>query len=80
MTQVKKAACSSFDDVNNKFTKNYKHSKIKQIGLNMHKNFKKIKFSFSLKVNFLRFHFVYFPDNLGAVSEKHDERFHKNIK
>jgi len=33
----------------------------------------------SLKIHFLDFHLNFFPDNLGAVSDKHRERFHQDI-
>ena len=34
----------------------------------------------SLKVHFLHAHLDYFPQNLGNMSEEHDERFHQDIK
>jgi hypothetical protein len=46
----------------------------------MLENFKKLGCSVSLKVHFLMCHLDYFPENLGAVSEKHGERFHQDIK
>jgi hypothetical protein len=33
----------------------------------------------SLKVYFLGSHLDFFPENLGAVSDEHGERFHQNI-
>jgi hypothetical protein len=33
----------------------------------------------SLKVHFLDSHLDFFPENLGAVSDKHGERFHQDI-
>jgi hypothetical protein len=33
----------------------------------------------SLKVHFLGSHLDFFPDNLGAVSDEHGERFHQDI-
>ena len=33
----------------------------------------------SLKVHFLDSHLDFFPDNLGAVSDEHGERFHQDI-
>jgi hypothetical protein len=35
---------------------------------------------YRLKVHFLNAYLVYFPENLGAVSEEQGERFHKVIK
>ncbi|GBN80326.1 hypothetical protein AVEN_27723-1 [Araneus ventricosus] len=34
----------------------------------------------SLKFHFLNSHLDYFPENLGAISEEHGERFHQDIK
>jgi hypothetical protein len=33
----------------------------------------------SLKVHFLDSHLDFFPQNLGAVSDEHGERFHQDI-
>ncbi|UYV75638.1 hypothetical protein LAZ67_13000813 [Cordylochernes scorpioides] len=33
----------------------------------------------SLKIHFLHSHLDFFPDNLGAVSDEHGERFHQAI-
>jgi hypothetical protein len=33
----------------------------------------------SLKVHFLDSHLDFFPENLGAVSDEHRERFHQDI-
>jgi hypothetical protein len=34
----------------------------------------------SLKIQFFKFELGEFPENLGAVSEEHGERFHQDIK
>lgn len=33
----------------------------------------------SIKIHFLHFHLDLFPENLGAVSDKHDEHFYQQI-
>lgn len=33
----------------------------------------------SLKIHFLHSHLEFFPENLGAVSDEHGERFHQDI-
>ncbi|KDR15747.1 hypothetical protein L798_10290 [Zootermopsis nevadensis] len=33
----------------------------------------------SLKMHFLHSHLVFFPDNLGSVSNEHGEQFHQDI-
>jgi hypothetical protein len=37
------------------------------------------KANMSLKVHFLDSHLDFFPENLGAVSDEHGERFHQDI-
>jgi len=34
----------------------------------------------SLKIHFLDSHLDFFPENLGAVSDEHGERFHQQMK
>lgn len=34
----------------------------------------------SLKIHFLDSHLDFFPENLGALSDEHGERFHQQIK
>ncbi|GBM99306.1 hypothetical protein AVEN_258407-1 [Araneus ventricosus] len=46
----------------------------------MIKNVKILDCSMSLNVHFLDSHLVYFPENLGAVSEEQGEIFHQDIK
>lgn len=33
----------------------------------------------SLKIHFLDSHLDFFPENLGAISDEHGERFHQDI-
>ena len=33
----------------------------------------------SLKIHFLESHLDFFPENIGEVSNEHDERFHQDI-
>lgn len=41
--------------------------------------FREINVNMSLKIHFLANHLDFFPDNLGAFSDEHGERFHKDI-
>jgi hypothetical protein len=41
--------------------------------------YKPIGCNMSLKVHFLGSHLDFFPENLGAVSDEHGERFHQDI-
>ncbi|UYV70377.1 hypothetical protein LAZ67_7002785 [Cordylochernes scorpioides] len=42
-------------------------------------SFKALGCNMSLKIHFLHSHLDFFPDNLGAVSDEHGERFHQAI-
>lgn len=33
----------------------------------------------SLKLQFVHTHLDFFPDNMGAISDEHRERFHKDV-
>ncbi|UYV84953.1 hypothetical protein LAZ67_X004087 [Cordylochernes scorpioides] len=63
LNEVEAAAWNSFRNV----CKNFLGS-VKALGCNM-----------SLKIHFLHSHLDFFPDNLGAVSDEHGERFHQDI-
>ena len=41
--------------------------------------FRSLSSRMSLKLHFLHSHLEFFPDNLGAVSDEHGERFHQDI-
>ncbi|UYV78677.1 hypothetical protein LAZ67_16002346 [Cordylochernes scorpioides] len=45
----------------------------------LHKGAKALGCNMSLKIHFLHSHLDFFPDNLGAVSDEHGERFHQDI-
>ena len=59
---------------------NTKDSDYKTIVENMLACFEVLGCHMSLKVYFLHTHLHYFPQNLGDMSEEHDERFHQDIK
>ena len=42
-------------------------------------SYKKLGCNMSLKIHFLDSHLDFFPENLGAVSDEHGERFHQQI-
>ena len=45
----------------------------------MLQNFQGMKVNMSLKIHNLHSHLDFFPENLGAVSDEHEERFHQDI-
>ena len=42
-------------------------------------SYKAMGCNMSLKIPFLESHLDFFPENLGEVSDEHDERFHQDI-
>ncbi|UYV82762.1 hypothetical protein LAZ67_22000770 [Cordylochernes scorpioides] len=42
-------------------------------------SYEALRCNMSLKIHFLHSHLDFFPDNLGAVSDEHGERFHQDI-
>lgn len=50
-----------------------------EIVTNMLTAFEEMKCNMSLKVHFLHSYLNFFPKNLGAVSDEHGKRFHKDI-
>lgn len=41
--------------------------------------YENMRCNMSLKIHFLHSHLDFFPENLGAVSDEHGERFHQDI-
>ncbi|UYV69584.1 hypothetical protein LAZ67_6004025 [Cordylochernes scorpioides] len=64
LNEVEAAAWNSFRNVFENFL-----GSVKALGCNM-----------SLKIHFLHSHLDFFPDNLGAVSDEHGERFHQDYQ
>jgi hypothetical protein len=46
---------------------------------NFLQSYHKLVCSMSLKIHFLHLHLDFFPENCGAVSDEHRERFHQDI-
>ena len=45
----------------------------------MLQNYQEMKVNMALKIHILQFHLDFFPENLGAVSNEHGEKFHQSI-
>ncbi|CAG9839746.1 unnamed protein product [Diabrotica balteata] len=79
MIQDKSEALSSFVEVIDGFLGNNESPNYKEIVANMVENYKKLGCNLSVKLYFLDF-FGLFSENLRAVSENQEERFHQDIK
>ena len=72
-------AWNTFKLVAENFLGNHKAENYIEIVENMIEAFGRLGSRMSLKLHFLHSHLEFFPDNLGAVSDEHGERFHQNI-
>lgn len=74
-----KEAWSSFEALVNNFLGNYRSPNYLQTIMDLLKNYEKIGAHLTLKLHFLKSHADFFPDNMGAFSDEHGERFHQDI-
>jgi hypothetical protein len=79
LTQVEKVAWSSFKNVTKHFWGNIKAENFQDIVRELLDSYQTLGCNMSLKIHFLHSHLNFFPDNLGAVSDEHGERFHQDI-
>jgi hypothetical protein len=61
------------------FLGNHKAANYQDVAQDMLTSYKAMGYNISLKIDFLEEHLEFFPENLGEVSDEHDERFHKDI-
>ena len=80
MTDTKSASWQSFLLVTQNFFGNRKAENYQELVKDMLSWFKDLGVKMSIKVHYLFSHFNRFPANLGDLSEKHEERFHQDIK
>lgn len=79
LSQVEKSAWDTFTNVVENFLGNKKSPNYLQIVSELLESYKRMGCNMSLKIHFLDSHLDFFPDNLGAVSDEHGERFHQQI-
>ncbi|UYV84911.1 hypothetical protein LAZ67_X003967 [Cordylochernes scorpioides] len=79
LNEVEAAAWNSFRNVRKNFLGSVKVENYRDIVNDMLLSYKALGCNMSLKIHFLHSHLDFFPDNLGAVSDEHGERFHQDI-
>ncbi|UYV74889.1 hypothetical protein LAZ67_12001692 [Cordylochernes scorpioides] len=79
LNEVKAAAWNSFRNVCKNFFGSVKVENYRDIVNDLLLSYKALGCNMSLKIHFLHSHLDFFPDNLGAVSDEHGERFHQAI-
>jgi hypothetical protein len=79
LSEVGKAAWQAFKNVTKIFLGNHKAENYHEIVCDLMTAYKCMGRNMSLKVHFLDSHLDFFPENVGAVSDDHGERFHQDI-
>ncbi|UYV77381.1 hypothetical protein LAZ67_15000800 [Cordylochernes scorpioides] len=79
LNEVEAAAWNSFRNVCKNFLGSVKVENYRDIVNGLLLSYKARGCNMSLKIHFLHSHLDFFPDNLGAVSDEHGERFHQDI-
>ncbi|UYV60886.1 PGM3 [Cordylochernes scorpioides] len=79
LNEVEAAAWNSFRNVCKNFLGSVKVENYRDIVNDLLLSYKALGCNMSLKIHFLHSHLDFFPDNLGAVSDEHGERFHQDI-
>ncbi|UYV68846.1 hypothetical protein LAZ67_6001252 [Cordylochernes scorpioides] len=79
LNEVEAAAWNSFRNVCKNFFGSVKVENYRDIVNDLLLSYKALGCNMSLKIHFLHSHLDFFPDNLGAVSDEHGERFHQDI-
>jgi hypothetical protein len=80
LSEVERAAWKSFQNVTTNFLENHnKAENYCDMVADLVQSYKAMGFNVSLKVSFLDSHLDFLPENLGAVSDWHGERFYRDI-
>ncbi|UYV79592.1 hypothetical protein LAZ67_17003185 [Cordylochernes scorpioides] len=79
LNEVEAAAWNSFRNVCKNFLGSVKVENYRDIVNDLLLSYKALGCNMSLKIHFLHSHLDFFPDNLGAVSDEHGERFNQDI-
>ncbi|UYV63263.1 hypothetical protein LAZ67_2003575 [Cordylochernes scorpioides] len=79
LNEVEAAAWNYFRNVCKNFLGSVKVEYYRDIVNDLLLSYKALGCNMSLKIHFLHSHLDFFPDNLGAVSDEHGERFHQAI-
>jgi hypothetical protein len=76
---VGKSAWQEFKNITKNFFGNHKAENYHEIVSDLLTTYKAMGCNMSLKLHLLDSHLDFFPENLGAVSDEHGERFQQDI-
>ncbi|XP_052563799.1 uncharacterized protein LOC128092860 [Culex pipiens pallens] len=68
-----------FKQVCENFLGNHKANNYAELVKKLLTSYKELGVNMSLKIHYLDSHLDFFPENLGAVSDEHGERFHQEL-
>jgi len=78
-SMLRKGGLGSFKFVVKVFLRNRRAQNYEELVNNLLQSYQKLGCNMSLKIHFLHSHLNLFPENSGAVSDEHGERFHQDI-
>lgn len=79
LSPIEKTAFEAMREVITNFLGNKKAENYRELVYAMIEAFRAMGARMSSKLHFFHAHFDFFPDNLGALSDEHGERFHQEI-
>ncbi|GBM12474.1 hypothetical protein AVEN_55307-1 [Araneus ventricosus] len=79
LSEAEKAVWLAFKSVCRHFLGNKKAENYEDLVADMVKCFRVVGCNMSLKLHVFDSHLNFFPQNLGAISDEHGERFHQDI-
>ena len=79
LNETERNAWLSFNWICKDFFGSHKAAIYQDVVQDLLTSHKDMECNMSLKIHFLESHLVFFPENLGKVSDKHSERFHQDI-
>lgn len=79
LTDVELRAWRAFRTIVTNFLGNFKAENYRDLVTELLSAYKEMGCNMSLKIHFLDAHLDFFPENLGAVSDEHGERFHQDV-
>lgn len=79
LSDHERRAWNAFESVCKNFLGNTKSENYRELVEELLTAYHILKCNMSLKLHFLHSHLDFFPENLGAISDEHGERFHQDI-
>jgi len=79
LSEVEKAAWNLFKNVTTNFLENHKIENYRDMVADLVQSYNVTGCEMSLKVHFVQSRWDNFTQNLGAMSDEHEERFHQDI-